>query len=77
MLMKLFFICLLLFLSYEELAQANTPEKIGETTTQKGMLSLEDINTVRDNVQKSSASYQLIQNIQNDSISPSTPGRKL
>jgi hypothetical protein len=63
--MKLFFICLLLFLSFGELAQANTPEKIGETTMQKGMLSLKDINTVRDNVQKSSANNNQILNIQN------------
>jgi len=74
MLMKLFFICLLLLLSYEDLAQANTPEKIGETTTQKGILSLEDINTVRDNVQKSAESYQLLRNITNDSISLSATG---
>lgn len=66
--MKLFFICLLLFLSFGELAQANTPEKIGETTMQKGMLSLKDINTVRDNVQKSSANNNQILNIQDDSI---------
>lgn len=65
--------CLLLLLFYKESVQANVLEKVGETSIQKETLSLEDINAVRENIQKSSAGNNLILNIQNDSVNKFTP----